>query len=102
MHFTSALKVSAILVNVGAFVFAAIVLYDLSRRGRLAIFLQIEVYIFHVAQKYVVIFYLSVLNDEYLSYKAVIYFCFNPASIFFTAPYSESFHAAVSFYIMLR
>ena len=102
MHFTSALKVSAILVNVGAFVFAAIVLYDLSRRGRLEIFLQIEVYIFHVAQKYVVIFYLSVLNDEYLSYKAVIYFCFNPASIFFTAAYSESFHAAVSFYIMLR
>ena len=102
MHFTSALKVSAILVNIGAFVFAAIVLYDLSRRGRLEIFLQIEVYIFHVAQKYVVIFYLSVLNDEYLSYKAVIYFCFNPASIFFTAAYSESFHAAVSFYIMLR
>ena len=48
------------------------------------------------------IFNLSVLNDEYLSYKAVIYFCFNPASIFFTAAYSESFHAAVSFYIMLR
>ena len=54
MHFTSALKVSAILVNIGAFVFAAIVLYDLSRRGRLDISTDRCIY-FHVAQKYVVI-----------------------------------------------
>ena len=45
MHFTSALKVSAILVNIGAFVFAAVVLYDLSRRGKFEIFLQLAVYI---------------------------------------------------------
>ena len=33
MHFISTLKVSAILINVAAFVFAAVVLYDLSRKG---------------------------------------------------------------------
>ena len=45
---------------------------------------------------------LSVLHDEYLAYKSAIYFCFNPASIFFSAAYSETFHAAVSFAVMLR
>ena len=102
MHFTSALKVSAILVNIGAFVFAAVVLYDLSRRGNFELFLRLPIYIHAAVKISIYTFYLSVLNDEYLSYKAVIYFCFNPASIFFTAAYSESFHAAVSFYIMLR
>lgn len=33
IHFISALKVSAIMMNVAAFVAAAVVLYDLSRKG---------------------------------------------------------------------
>jgi phosphatidylinositol glycan class V len=35
IHFTSALKLSAILVNIGAFVLAAVILHDLSRKGKI-------------------------------------------------------------------
>ena len=56
VHFDSCLKLAGILVNLGCFVMAARALYDLSRR---------------------------VLKDEYLAYKAAMYFCVNPASIFF-------------------
>ena len=33
IHFISALKISAILVNIAAFVLAAVILHDLSRKG---------------------------------------------------------------------
>jgi phosphatidylinositol glycan class V len=56
LHFSSTLKLAGILVNAACFVLAARTLYDLSRR---------------------------VLRDEYLAYKAALYFCLNPASIFF-------------------
>ena len=56
LHFDSTLKLSGILVNLACFVLAALSLYELSRK---------------------------VLKDEYLAYKAALYFCLNPASIFF-------------------
>ena len=56
MHFVSCLKLAGILVNLACFILAARALYNLSRR---------------------------VLKDEYLAYKAALYFCLNPASIFF-------------------
>ena len=75
MHYSSSLRLSAVLVNVAAFVAAALALYELSRR---------------------------VLKDERLAYKSALYFCVSPASIFFSAAYTESFHAALSFAAMLK
>jgi len=75
IRFNSALVLAAVTVNVGAFVSAAVTLHELSRK---------------------------VLRDEYLAYKSALLFCVNPASVFFTAAYSESLHAAVSFLVMLK
>lgn len=75
LHFHSTLKMAGILVNVGLFVGAALALYELSRK---------------------------LLKDDYLAYKSSLYFCLNPASVFFSATYSESMHAAISFYLMLK
>ena len=75
IRFNSALILAAVGVNVAAFVAAAVALHELSRK---------------------------VLRDEYLAYKSALFFCFNPASIFFTAPYSEAIHSALSFMVMLK
>ena len=61
ISFITALKLSAILVNMALFTSAALALYDLSWR---------------------------LFRDEYLAYKSVLFFCLNPASIFFSATYS--------------
>ena len=75
MHYSSCLRLSAVLINVAAFAAAALALLELSRR---------------------------VLKDERLAYKAALYFCLSPASVFFSAAYTESFHAALSFAAMLK
>jgi len=75
IHFYSLLKISAILLSNVFFVLATHELYDLSRR---------------------------VLKDEYLAYKAALFFAINPASIFFSAPYSESLNALLTFFALAK
>lgn len=43
-----------------------------------------------------------VLRDHRKAEIAAILFCFNPASIFFTAPYSESLYSWLSFTLMIK
>jgi len=73
--FVTAIKISAIFISNSFFVLATETLYDLSRK---------------------------VLKDEYLAYKAALLFAINPANIFFTAPYSESLNAFLTFFTLTK
>lgn len=42
----------------------------------------------------------NVLNNYDLAYKATIFFCYNPASIFFSAPYTEAMYSFFSIFGM--
>jgi len=75
LNFMSLVKISGVLLSNLFFILALEELYDLSRR---------------------------VLKDEYLAYKAALFFAINPASIFFSAPYSESLNALLTFYAMSK
>ena len=75
MNYLSVLMVSSALVNFILFVQAAKVLYKLSYR---------------------------VLDDEVLAFKSAQLFCINPASIFFSASYSETLFCALAFNGMLK
>lgn len=66
--------ISAVLINFVCFVKSAVIFYNLSER---------------------------VLGRKSLAYKASILYCINPASIFFTAGYSESMFAYLTFSSML-
>ncbi|XP_018310329.1 GPI mannosyltransferase 2 [Mycetomoellerius zeteki] len=70
----STMIVAAILINFVCFVKSAIIFYDLTE---------------------------SVFQNTVTAYKAAILYCINPASIFFSALYSESMFAYLTFYIML-
>ena len=75
IQFHTALKLAGVTVNLGLFVIATLALYELSWK---------------------------LFKDEYLAYKSALFFCINPASIFFSATYSESLHAALSFLLMAK
>lgn len=70
----SVIVLTAIVINFICFTKSAVILFDLS---------------------------LHVLKDTSLAYKAAILYCLNPASIFFTAAYSESMFAYLTFRSML-
>ncbi|XP_061719588.1 GPI mannosyltransferase 2 [Cydia pomonella] len=75
LNIHSSLLISAIIINVIMFIKSADILHRLSLR---------------------------VLRSESKAYKAVVLYCVNPASIFFSAPYSETLFALMSFYTMLK
>ncbi len=75
LHFSSALRIAAVLLNVACFTGAALALFELSRR---------------------------VLREDYLAYKSALIFCWNPASVFFSAAYSESLYSLMTFCALLR
>jgi len=67
---SSIVLLSATIINFAAFLKAADVLYSLS---------------------------VFVLHDANLAYIAALLFCFNPASVFFSAPYTESLFCLLTF-----
>ena len=70
MNMNNVLLVAAVLVNMYCFIQSAKALNELGK---------------------------EVTGNEKLAYKAVILYCVNPASVFFTAPYSESMFAMFLF-----
>lgn len=66
----SSILLTSLSLNLLIFVFAAISLYRLS---------------------------LAILLKEDLAYKSAIFFCYNPSSVFFSAPYSETLFVYLSF-----
>jgi len=74
MSYSSVLLISATLVNIACFVLSAMALYELGR---------------------------VVVGSDVLAYRAAQFYCINPASIFFSAAYSESCFALLTFRGML-
>lgn len=66
--------ISGVIVNLFCFVKSALILYDLSEK---------------------------ILASRAKAYRSAILYCINPASIFFTALYTESMFAYLTFYSML-
>ncbi|XP_076231085.1 phosphatidylinositol glycan anchor biosynthesis class V [Calliopsis andreniformis] len=75
LNIHSSIIVAAVLINTVCFVKSAVILYDLSK---------------------------IVLKKKSVAYKAAILYCINPASIFFSAIYSESLFAYLTYYSMLE
>ena len=73
LNHSNTIVISGFIINFVCFVKAALVLYDLSE---------------------------LVFKDTRIAYRAAILFCINPASIFFTALYTESMFAYLTFYSM--
>lgn len=74
LNIQSAMILAAVFINFACFVKSAIILYDLTE---------------------------CVFEDTVTAYKAAILYCINPAGIFFSAVYSESMFAYLTFYMML-
>ena len=74
MNYSSVLLIAAVVVNIVFFVLSAMVLFELSK---------------------------LVLGNEQMAYRAAQLYCVNPASIFFSACYSESVFALITWLGML-
>ncbi|XP_032685978.1 GPI mannosyltransferase 2 [Odontomachus brunneus] len=74
LNIQSAMILAATFINFACFIKSAIILYDLTER---------------------------VFEDTVTAYKTAILYCINPAGIFFSAAYSESMFAYLTFYTML-
>jgi len=74
MSYSSVLLISAVIVNTTCFLLSAMTLYELGR---------------------------IVLGNDTLAYRAAQFYCINPASVFFSAAYSESCYALLAFRGML-
>jgi len=72
-HSNTMFLVAGVLLNNIVFVFTALVLFDLTLR---------------------------IHKNAEMAYNSTVLFCFNPASVFFSAPYSESLFAFTTFYGM--
>lgn len=75
LNINSSIIIAAALMNVVCFVKSAIIFYDLSK---------------------------AVLKNTNTAYRAAILYCVNPATIFFSAIYSESLFAYLTYYSMLK
>ncbi|CAH0399485.1 unnamed protein product [Chilo suppressalis] len=75
INFHSSLLISATVLNLLIFVKSADILHRLSLR---------------------------IFRSECKAYKAAVLYCVNPASIFFSAPYSEALFAWMTFYTLLK
>ena len=73
-NYTSSLILAAVIINFVFFVKSSIILFKLGK---------------------------EVLRNEGMAYRAAILFCINPASIFFSAPYSESIYTWLTFTALL-
>ncbi|XP_017797436.1 PREDICTED: GPI mannosyltransferase 2, partial [Habropoda laboriosa] len=71
----SSLIIAAVLINIICFVKSAVIFYELSK---------------------------AVLKNTSIAYKTAILYCINPATIFFSAVYSESLFAYLTYYSMLQ
>lgn len=69
----SVIVIAGVLINFFCFIKSSVIFYDLSKK---------------------------ILGDKITAYKAAILYCINPAGIFFTAAYSESMFAYLTFYSM--
>lgn len=74
LNIQSTMIVAATLINFICFVKSAVIFYDLTE---------------------------CVFHDTVTAYKAALLYCVNPASIFFSAVYTESMFAYLTFYTML-
>ncbi|XP_058447621.1 GPI mannosyltransferase 2 [Malaya genurostris] len=72
------------------------------RELSLALAVVLNVIFFVLAAKALYKLSNMVLGNKKKSELAVILFCFNPASIFFTAPYTESLYSWLSFTVMVQ
>ena len=74
MSYTSVLLISAVIINTICFVLSAVTLFELG---------------------------CIVLGSDALAFRAAQFYCINPASVFFSAAYSESCYALLAFRGML-